>query len=261
MSTIAAGIHSEVTREEYDGIDRLNYSKLKLMAKSPAHYMAAPRKDSDAMKLGRAVHLAVLEPDRFAAEVAIWTGERRAGKLWEAFKEANAGKELLSEEEHRQAHLVAEAVRNDPTAARYLTVGTPETTVLWDAGGHACKSRLDWVGTSALVDLKSTRDASPASFGRDAYNMHYAAQAAFYSDAHYVATGEALPFVIVAVEPNDPFAVVTYRIPDALIALGRQQYLSWLDRLTYCLERKTWPSYAEGEIDLCLPRWAEGVAS
>jgi len=263
VSAIAAGIHSDLTREEYDAIaGRTNFSHLKMMARSPLHYKTAYRMDTSSMTLGRAVHLAVLEPSRYASAVAVWTGDRRAGKVWDAFRADNAGKELLTEEEDKAAKAIAASVMGNESARRHLTgEGTPETSILWKAGEHACKGRLDFDGPISLVDLKSTRDASPEGFGRQAHNLHYISQAAFYSDGYFAATGERKPFVLVAVEPESPFAVQVYRVTEAQIERGRAQYTEWLARLEFCRKNDFWPSYFDGEIDLCLPRWAEGAAS
>src|SRR5574341_903199 len=72
-----------MTREEYDRIDAVNWTTLKAMRASPKHYRYAAEhatEDTAAMRDGRAVHTAVLEPDRFPLDYAIWAGERRAGK-------------------------------------------------------------------------------------------------------------------------------------------------------------------------------------
>ena len=62
-----------MTHDAYDAIDATRWSMLKLMAKSPAHYHQAlleSRKDTTALKFGRAVHLACLEPERFIRETS-----------------------------------------------------------------------------------------------------------------------------------------------------------------------------------------------
>jgi len=56
---------------EYQAIQAVNFSSLKMMRESPLHYrhaLTAIRAESPAMALGSAVHCAVLEPGRFALE-------------------------------------------------------------------------------------------------------------------------------------------------------------------------------------------------
>lgn len=257
MTAPVNGLHADISREAYDEIDREHYSRLKLLGKSAAHYKFSVVKDTDAMKLGRAVHLAILEPGRFKTDVAVWTGDRRAGKVWDAFKADNDGKELLTEEEHKQAVNVAVAVRANETARKYLAAGTSETTILWEAGGHSCKGRIDFDGELALVEIKKAKDASTDGFGKQAAQLGYPTQTAFYADGYAAVTGKQKPFVIIAAEPEPPFAVQVYRVTEAQLAKGRAQYAEWLDRLAYCRKHDFWPSYFDGEADLVLPPWAQ----
>jgi hypothetical protein len=254
-----------IGRDAYDRIRRVNWSSLKEIARSPLHYrhrLEHGRPDTAAMRLGRCAHLATLEPQRFAAEVAVWTGGRRSGKDWDAFCEASAGRELLTESEAAYCHAIAGAVRADPIALRYLTGGDAEVTIQWSqrlpgAGALSvpCKARLDYRGPLAIADLKTTRDASPEAFGRQAWNLGAAGQLAWYADGYEAATGERLPCVLVAVETEPPHAVQVYRVPDAVLELGREQYRTLLGRLAICRVEDRWPGYAEEEMELTLPRW------
>jgi hypothetical protein len=53
------------------------------MKLSPAHYkhaLVTPTADTDAKKVGRVVHLAAFEPERFRNAVAVWDGARGAAR-------------------------------------------------------------------------------------------------------------------------------------------------------------------------------------
>ena len=120
-----------------------------------------------------------------------------------------------------------------------------------------CKGRLDFVTQSGvLVDLKTTRDASPEGFGRECARYDYHGQAAFYRDGYAAATGQHLPYVLVAVEVNRPYVVQVYRLHDDVLALGREKYRNLLARLNVCRKESRWPGYGDAELDLMLPRWA-----
>lgn len=259
---------SRLSREEYERVNAVNWSTLKHLATSPAHYqhaLTAQDKDTPAKKMGRVAHLAAFEPDIFRASVAIWTGGRRAGNEWKAFCAENKGRELLTEEEHEQCLSIQRAVRNDPVAKKYLVGGQAEVAVQWahrlPAGGLpaediACKARLDFLGRAAIADLKLTRDASPAAFGRQVWSYCYHAQAAFYVDGALAATGRRLPYVMVAVETREPWIVQVYVVPEEILELGRERYRDLLERLAYCRAENHWPGYADTELSLELPRWA-----
>lgn len=257
-------------REEYDAIDAVNWSTLKLMGKSPAHYLhkmtAAETDDTDARQRGRVTHLAVFEPEKFARSVVVFH-EARRGKEWEAFKAKHAGKEIITPRMMDTSMAIATAARTNPMAAKYLAGGLSEHTIQWDyespplehVEGHAfkCKGRMDFLAEcGAIVDLKSTRDASPAGFAREVLKYEYHGQAAFYADGYEAMTGIRLPFVIVAVESVAPYVVQVYRVPDEIMELGRERYTQLLAHLNVCRKDSRWPGYAEAEMDLVLPNWA-----
>lgn len=260
--TLPNGLHPSVSREAYDKLSRTNWSSLKHLGRSPAHYRHNQfngRTDTTALRLGRAAHLAVLEPERYRAECAVWDGGRRAGNAWEAFKEAHKGYDILTEDEHAQCLALAAAVRANTNAAPYLSGGRAEVTALWTDAvyGLDCKARLDFeASVRALVDLKTTRDASPEGFAREALRFQLHVQAAFYCDGYEAATGQRLPYVLVAVEKEPPHVVQVYRVPEAILALGRETYRELLGQLADCRRESRWPGYASGELELTLPRWA-----
>lgn len=264
------GLH-DVPRQHYDAIEAVNFSTLKHMARSPAHYnhaLTAPHEDTDALVLGRAIHLAVFEPAKFKARYVRWEGGRRAGKEWDAFCSEFRTREILRDEDYRLCLDIAAAARKDEAAAKYLSGGRGEVTMVWDHVRPAlgtfpewslrCKGRVDFLAQAgAITDLKSTRDASPIAFGRQCASLGYVTQAAWYVDGHEAATGKRLPFVVVAVEKAPPYAVGVYRVTDEQLELGRETYRAWLDQLRICREESRWPSYGDGvEMDLLLPRWA-----
>lgn len=270
MKPIETGVYTAVTRENYDRIERVNFSSLKHLKRSPAHYRAAITKrideDTDAMRVGRATHVAALEPERFRASHAVWDGGRRYGKEWDKFCATNAGLEILTEDQYQLVTALASAVRTHEAAAKYLTGGAAEVTMLWDhvepANGTQgftiqCKGRIDFAPNGgAIPDLKTTRDASPDAFSRQSWDLDYAARAAFYVDGYAAAHGgEVLPFVMIAVEKEEPYLVQVYTMPDALLEMGRDTYRQLLARLAQCRAENRWPGYADGPLELQLPRW------
>lgn len=268
---LSNGIHPRFPRSDYDKVDRLNFSALKLLNKSPAHFEHAQTSrqhvDSDAMLRGRATHMACFEPERFRAECVVFEGKVRRGKEWEAFVERNPDAEILTEAIHSDAIAMSKAVLACAMAQPFISGGQGEVTLAWTHTTPAvaaipgysfeCKGRLDFIPLkSALVDLKSTRDASPQAFGRQCAQLGYVTQAAWYHDAYRAITGEARAYYLVAVESTAPFVVQVYLVPPELLELGRQQYRALLDRLNVCRQESRWPGYADSPMALELPRWA-----
>jgi hypothetical protein len=254
-----------LSREAYDALPHTNWSRLRKLARSPAHFLhsltAPAEEDTDAMALGRAIHLAIFEPEVYRRTCVTWDGGVRRGKAWDAFLAAHVGREVLTEAQADTCRAVAAAVRGDAVAARYVTGGRAELAVTWqhveEDFREDCKGRVDFVADcGAVVDVKTTRDASPEAFGKACWAYQYHAQAAFYVDGYHAATGQHLPFVAVAVETTAPHVVQVYRMPDAVLDAGREVYRRYLRRLVECRRTSRWPGYGAGELELVLPRWA-----
>lgn len=250
-----------VHRDAYDQINRLNWSKLRLLEKSPAHFKHGFGDESDSLKLGTAIHMAILEPERFESTYVVFPGKVRRGKQWEEFEreQTRAGKLVVSATEYGKALATRNAVHRNKRAMAYLSGGQPEVTLEWEIAGDGfrfeCKGRADYIG-DAIVDLKSTQCASPRAFAASAAKYGYFGQAAWYSDGAALALKQRKPFVIIAVESNAPHVVTVFRVPEAAIEHGRQQYSRLLGTLDYCQKRNFWGGYTEAEeIDLEVPEW------
>jgi hypothetical protein len=256
------------SREQYDAIKADHFSKLKLIAKSPAHYKygtESEREDTDALRFGRAAHLWLLEPAAYPDRVAVWREGRRSGKTWDAFRAANEGRDIITEDEETTLHAMSAAVDACGYARPYLSGGDAEVSLLWGAEvvpGHVMpvKGRLDYVTKNDLVDVKFVRCASPAAFGRQAWDLQYLAQAAFYSDGYEKASGRRLPFVFVAIEKEPPHCIGVYVVTEEQLAAGRAEYERWLATLSLCRLQNDWPGYVTGPTPLVLPPWAEKQA-
>ena len=258
-----------MTREEYDAIDAVNWSTLKHLGKSPEHYLHHLKNkggDSDAKQRGRVISIAVFEPERLTKEVVVYPSTR-SGKAWDAFEAKHQGKEIITSRMWDVAKTIGDRARNHPLSAKYLAGGKGEHTVTWTyrspAIEHltpfemACKGRLDFVADAgAIVDLKSTKDASPTGFGREVMRYEHHAQLAFYRDGYELMTGIRLPVVIVAIEASAPHVVQVYRLEDEVLDLGRERYETLLAHLNVCRSEARWPGYAESEMALELPAWA-----
>jgi hypothetical protein len=272
---VGEGIYPNISRDRYDSVDRTNFSILKWMRKSAAHYkhhLIHRPKDTDAMKVGRVVHVAAFEPERFRSVIAVWDGGTRKGKDWDEFKLRNAGKELLTVAEYERCLAIHEAAAADATAKQYVSNGRGEVTMLWDtpatfeqsAGSFttetiAAKGRIDFDAKDAIVDLKTTKDAAPLELGKQAQNLGYFTQAAWYVDGYAFASGGVVkPYVIVAVESVEPYVVQVYDVTEEDLKLGRIEYRSWLDKLAWCRARNLWPGYAPAgeKLPLMRPPWA-----
>ncbi len=251
-----------MTFVEYLALPGVNFSTLKHLRRSPRHYayaVANQRPDTASLRLGRAVHAACLEPDRFALDYVVFTGARRAGKEWDAFELTHDGRTILKLDEYQRALAIRDAVRSHPLVAPYLVEGEAEKVLTWtdQTTGLALKARLDWLAPTAVVDLKTSRDATnPRKFAASAWDLGYYHQLAHYTAGTNAVTGWNLPAIVIAVEPSAPFDVAVFRLDEDALAIAGGQVDELLVLLAQCREANVWPGAHDAEITLGLPKWA-----
>lgn len=255
------GIYFDMSREDYDALDgRANWSTTKLLKKSPAHFHAN-RKSTEALELGIAGHAAFLEPKVFARDYAVWRGPDRRTKegkaAWAEFQVHSAGKTVLEEENYEIASGIAAALQRNPQLDEFRPWQT-EVTVLWTVDGVACKCRLDILSKDAIIDMKTTNDASPQGFGGQAGKYDYLGQMAMQQDAVAAVTGRRLPVHLLPVEKAPPHVGQVYVVPDELLLLGRNLYRRLLGRLVEVRRLDLRHGYSTGKLTLQLPTWALG---
>jgi hypothetical protein len=255
-----------VGRAAYEQIPAVNWTTLREMRRSPLHYRYRcdhPAEETAPMRLGRAVHAAVLEPERFARDYVVFDGPRRQGKAWEAF-EADAlaaGKEILKADEHAECLAIAAAVRAHPLAAQYLAEGRAEQTIAWvdTETGLPCKGRVDWLcdvpGMAALVDLKTTAELDAYRLGASIARLGHHAQIAFYSRG-LRALGLVQESKLIAVESEAPYDVALFAVAGDALTAGDEEVGQLLRRVAECREKNEWPGrYDATEQELRLPPW------
>lgn len=261
-------ITSRMPREEYIALEAMNISRLKELRRSPQHYLHAldHRKETDALTLGIAAHVAVLEPERFASQFAVWNRRTesgraapRNGKWWDAFQLEHAGRSILTDDEAMLAQAIAHAVRFDETANQYLAAGDPEVTLQWEIDGRPVKGRVDWLtsiaGRPHIVGLKTARDCRHFAFGSQAAKLDYGMQWSWYFDGYVALKGEIPRMIEIVVESEPPHAVATYVICDDILLQGRDNYRELLKVLAECEASGEWPGPVVGEQILTLPTW------
>jgi hypothetical protein len=86
----------------------------------------------------------------------------------------------------------------------------------------------------------------------------YHAQAAFYVDGYYRATGKRKPYFWIAVEESPPHVVTVIEATDQTLARGRQIYWQYLFRRCAVHQRNgKFPPYAKHVVRGAeLPKWA-----
>jgi len=260
------GVFEAMPGDEYHAIEAMSASGAKKMLRSPQHYRLArdePGQSTDAMTFGTVVHCGVLEPDELERRVCIAPKvDKRTtpGKLrWAEFVASAIGRIVTDQDDYDRARRCIDAVLAHPSASRLLEDAQRELSLLWLDGEYKvpCKARYDIRSHGGVSDLKTTQDASPEGFGRQAANLLYHVQAAHYcSGGEHVLNETPAFFAFIAVESEPPHAVACYTLPPVAIQAGWRLMDEALARYRDALAAGKWPGYPETIRPLNLPRWA-----
>jgi exodeoxyribonuclease VIII len=256
----------------YNEIDALNWSTLKLMSVSPAyaqHIFNHPEEPEDkaAYVSGRAIHCAVLEPDKFDDRYIARPnfGDGRTKKAKEAkaawLESIPDGVEIISIADYDAAINCSVSIQSNEYASKYLDGAKFEHIITWEQSGVNCKGRVDAL-TDRVVDLKSTRRNILHDVERDAAMFDYHAQLAWYHDGAVAAgliSGEKLPVAIfVHATTKSEFvdiAILDMEGVSGTLEYGRAKYKKLLNQYIGCKATNWWPGMAPRPIMWVLPEW------
>lgn len=208
------------------------------------HLEGKIKKDTTALHFGRALHMAVLEPEKFQDEYIYFDDTKAVEKALadnpklkepsrsKIYKEAkaqfeldNESKNILSLDEYNQICLMAEKLENNTQVAQLLE-GTDKEVVYQDTiDGIKVKCKVDAIhARSYLPDLKTmSKTPHPANVQKQIQAYDYDMQAALYCDI----TG-ASTFWIIAIEKSYPYTIGLYELSEETIEQGRDKYMYWL---------------------------------
>lgn len=261
------GVRDGMSIEAYHAMPALSSTGIKVLRRSPAHYLAyraTPWDPTPAMRIGTAIHTLVLEPHR-AADVVLMPVFNNRSKYGredrDAWLEANKGLQAFSEEDFQRVHAAAYAVSQHTGAQALLSNGVPERSVFWRdaAEGIECRARYDWHrADGGIVDLKSCQDASPEGASRAIAKFGYAISAAHYWAGHEHALNESPKFwAFIFVESDPPHGVACYVLDSASLLVGMEQCAAAYRAFAECLRTGRWPAYADTIEPIGLPAWAK----
>lgn len=265
------GVYYDLPFEEYQAIHAINCSKLVAFSKTPAHALVE-KPDTNGMRLGRAVHAALLEPERFAKEwVTMPEDLTRRGKKWKDFQEENKTAQIISLSEMASIVGIIKSLNSGyyETARKLIALcDASEVTLVWMDRKHGClcKARLDLISKSlgAIVDVKSSTTADPKQWARTAINAggkpHF--QPAWYIDgAKEIVEHPVNMFAWVLCEIKEPFGIsviqacpVPENMPD-IVYLGELEIEPILEKYLACERSEKFPGRPDRVEFAEFPQW------
>lgn len=175
-------------------------------------------------------------------------------------KEKEAGeRKLIKAEDFDRVRAMRQVVMSNGSMREVVESGRAEVSIFTILHGVPVKVRIDRItGDLAIVDYKTTRDASIEGFGRLAYNLHYYLKMALQHDVFEAVYGVKPTAVkLLAQEHMEPYVAEMYRLNDWQLNVGRNQYMAALSIYSACMKSGKWPSYggSNGDKELFTPEF------
>lgn len=261
--------------------------------RSPAHFwsrfvLGYEKEKTEAVKFGTLAHKAILEPSSLRDNYLVvpdfgnctykenklsrdaWLAEH--GLVWvprHGIKSGDGSEPtvvLIKEEEAQHIEGMVKAIIAHPKARALLSDGVAEVSGVFrePTTGLKCRIRPDFLSHSlkALVDYKTTIDASFRRFHRDAYERGYQVQLGMYEEGvNQICGWRPEQTAVIAQEKEPPYAVSVFVCDEGFLSRGQSDFRTACAGIKQCLEEGRWPAYSEELQTLCLPAYADAEAT
>lgn len=246
------------TNEQYHA-DReyLSHSKLEYFIQSPLLYKRWrdgewTRPESAALRLGQAVHCAVLEPAMFNHRYGLAEVTTRNTKKYKELVAEHPELIFLLASEWEQVFAMSDSIQQHDLWRNISEYAEREKAVIGEIEGVPCKCRCDLLtrDIGAVGDIKTTRNFPIENWTKDAAVYGYHRQSAFYR----LLTGcDRFFFIVVG---GDAVETEIRYLDSESEAIGVQEVLSYVREFGECLADDKWESrHQSAERECSLPGW------
>jgi hypothetical protein len=256
------------TNEDYHARTEVSASWLKKLDESPrlfeAHYVTRTieSKQTDAMRLGTAVHCAILEPQKFDAQYAVCPedcSDRRTNKH-KAWAETVLGRQILTADEFQKIKSCEAAVHRNDIARLIIKAAThkEKSFVYRDfLTSVDCRVRFDALAGDAIVDIKTVSDGSEDEFIRSIDKYRYHLQASHYLEGFKTLDpSRDWQFVFITVETVAPYRCRTFSLDNEWLSMGADLRSALLESYKIRLQNGDWSESGENQVTpLSPPPW------
>lgn len=251
----------DISFDDYKKAPGLNFHGLKEFYRSPAHYRVyrdesiVEKKETPAMRMGRLLHKATLEPELFL-QTCVEGPEvsSKNTKIWRDFVASHPGKDVLDAKDRNKLIGMSNAILGNKWASRMLHRGKGERSLFVrdPETGVLLKARTDFLSAviNGIVDLKKCQDARFFQFRKSVRNYMYHCQAAFYLKVANLLNLEKEAFVLIAVEEEPPHGVVTYQLGRDTLITGENWVDAGIRSFAKAVHDKNWGCYLNPEVEV-----------
>lgn len=264
---IKPGIYPDIPEAEYHKGPGLSKSQaLEIRPPNmPCDFAAAmngakKRKETQAMRLGSAVHQYLLDGTIKGYEPRPdWLNLRKPDHRQWVEDKKKEGVTILTQEEYDAVRSIPMAVSRHAYAAKIVKAARTEVSIYAKdpETGILLRCRVDIdPGGNVIADLKKSRTVSQRDWTRQAAQLDYHIQAAWYLNVCRLAGIDKEVFLHIAVEAEPPYNVRVFRIPEQAVEDAQAVCRRLIGRIHACSVTGEWPGYdEEGLVQLDWPEW------
>lgn len=241
----------------------LSFSSLKAFKVSPLafiHYKLHRSEPTQAMQFGTRLHMAILEPERFANEVVVYDGRRdKRTAEYREFLEAHPNADVVTPSEMERIESARGRLQYHKSAVALLDRCTEfERKIEFSRRGIPHRGIVDAHGGNFALDIKTAMNWDADGFERTAYTASYFVQAAMY--VHGLKQNNVVvdEFYFLVIQSGEPFNIALFQVDPAYLQRGLRVWDEMLNRWNQ------WDGSTEhvdnGRVyELRAPRWATPI--
>lgn len=224
-----------------------------------------PEEERDVFRIGRLIHMAILEHDRFKKVYVVapkFDRRTKVGKEGHADFMLNMepGTILATAEELEMILGVAESLMKHPQGPNLLKDCKPEVAGYFRDNETGLRLRIKpdllRIDGTSLSDLKSSRSSKSNRFGSQAFEYRYDIQIFMYREGASIINGVApdlcTSLVIEKTPPYEP--AIFYWLKEDL-AQAEYDYRNGLRKMRQCIDSGKWPFRQEKIERVYTPQW------
>jgi len=260
---LAPGIYRNLDMDAYHADPAVSKSTLTKFNKLPASILYRADTDNDTLRLGRAFHLACLEPRLFRVGVVPYDGIRR-GKFWDEFQSKYEGKMILTRDQYDSVFAMSESLKDYKIWNELLEDGQVEVSIFWDdKRGFRIKSRPDLITSNGIMaDPKTCHDLTDRGISKAilSYQYHWQAYLCMIGMEEHGQFYDQFIFVFISKAPygDNKHGVRFVQIErgDEWWTMAEADLSRVLDDYKKCLDRNEFPAYPGTIETIPPPAWA-----
>lgn len=242
------------TNDEYHGDKNyLSSTNLKHLLKDPAEFKRicidlekdeVPKSRQNAYDEGSYAHSLILEPEMVEKEYAFFTGFRKHGNDWEAFKNANKGKIILSKPQKHRVESWVESYKGRKIAVDLVKGGEAELSLTGQLNDVNIKVRADYINVDKgyIADVKTTAYSTDVdSFKYVVSQLSYGLSGALYTKMFSQHYGKPFDFYFIVLGKKDGMCEV-FKLSEESLQEGYIQINNALKVYKECKKSGIWKS-------------------